>query len=316
MILSKRLKKNAKSILFGLSFLACANHSQSVNCARAENKLVCDNEKWEDNYVLDLVRYYEYMKNPHQVVADNDDNYRIYKTILNEAILMTQVRAYYHLSEGDYQTFMTALISEAQKSGLEYNEIDICAKLLQLSRISNEEKIAAILQNLNITSEEFERVASVCLAESGCDATRYIETYAVASVLLNRLADSSWRQLGNTVYTQAYAKGQFVVCTNGRANRFYGRKDLLGYQAVIDCLYIGGQLPMHGYTSFRSYSSPQSNRVNYIVSGNRFFNELSLEERNHRYSLEEEIQLVPMEEPYEVYYEEIAMNSLKKKRTL
>ena len=258
MILSKRLKKNAKSILFGLSFLACANHSQSVNCARAENKLVCDNEKWEDNYVLDLVRYYEYMKNPHQVVADNDDNYRIYKTILNEAILMTQVRAYYHLSEGDYQTFMTALISEAQKSGLEYNEIDICAKLLQLSRISNEEKIAAILQNLNITSEEFERVASVCLAESGCDATRY--------------------------------------------------------QAVIDCLYIGGQLPMHGYTSFRSYSSPQSNRVNYIVSGNRFFNELSLEERNHRYSLEEEIQLVPMEEPYEVYYEEIAMNSLKKKK--
>ena len=71
------------------------------------------------------------------------------------------------------------------------------------------------------------------------------------------------------------------------------RADLIGYQAFIDCLYLGGTLPMHGYCSFKAWSKSPEGRIAYVTGGNRFdlFDELTPEARARRYCLNDPIQL-------------------------
>ncbi len=113
---------------------------------------------------------------------------------------------------------------------------------------NNEEKIKWILDQYNLTEEEFKVVVAVTIAEA--KGLSYEDAYAVINVIYNRTICSRWineikrqtgEDAGTSLYEQVIAKGQFTVYYYGeRTYRYYLDIDIEeypGYQAVIDFLY-------------------------------------------------------------------------------
>lgn len=113
---------------------------------------------------------------------------------------------------------------------------------------NNEEKIKWILDQYNLTEEEFKVVVAVTIAEA--KGLSYEDAYAVINVIYNRTICSRWineikrqtgEDVGTSLYEQVIAKGQFSVYFYGeKTYRYYLDIDIEeypGYQAVIDFLY-------------------------------------------------------------------------------
>ena len=148
-------------------------------------------------------------------------------------------------------------------------------------------------EQIKINLDQLSRTSQVVLAEAAYDGKNYVDAFGVTNALNNREVSDSWSRSGQNVFEQAYARGQFSVIKNGRIQKFVNRADLIGYQAFIDCLYLGGTLPMHGYCSFKAWSKSPEGRIAYVTGGNRFdlFDELTPEARARRYCLNDPIQL-------------------------
>lgn len=228
---------------------------------------------------------------PTQVGIDSTDNVSVSNLSFEEQKAF--VLQHYQMSEVDYNTFVNAIILESLKSGSYLDQNIVTGMLYDMAMIPNEVKINHILATRGINLDQLSRTSQVVLAEAAYDGKNYVDAFGVTNALNNREVSDSWSRSGQNVFEQAYARGQFSVIKNGRIQKFVNRADLIGYQAFIDCLYLGGTLPMHGYCSFKAWSKSPEGRIAYVTGGNRFdlFDELTPEARARRYCLNDPIQL-------------------------
>lgn len=107
----------------------------------------------------------------------------------------------------------------------------------------------------------------------------YIDAYAVANVMYNRITSHKWvdwinhvKGNGDNLYTQATHYNQFVVYQNGLNKPYLGKLDNESYQAAIDMFYSGERI--HYYLQFRSSNTKVSNFTQFSENGNKFFDQM------------------------------------------
>lgn len=161
-------------------------------------------------------------------------------------------------------------------------------------RLENQDKIAYICERENLSYEEFNEFACVCIKEAKPFSGKiedyeavYIDAYAVANTFYNRVHSITWRNdtninnyegAGESLYGQITAKKQSSVYLNGDHEYLIDidKTGLPGYQAVIDMLYY--EVPMHNYLSFKSSDSDPEGKEQFVSGGNRYHNIMSLED--------------------------------------
>ena len=158
-----------------------------------------------------------------------------------------------------------------------YIEAEVTRVEPEEKELTNEEKIAYILEEYDLTMDQFNVIAAIILAEA--QANNYDGAYDIVNALYNRTWSKRWVgyieglmncDTGRNLYTQATALSQFEVYTNGGYLQFLNNSsDLVGYQAVIDMLY--SQESHHNFMSF--YADPNE------PNGTHFHDVLTDEDR-------------------------------------
>ncbi len=149
----------------------------------------------------------------------------------------------------------------------------------EVRELTWDEKIEIILDKFELSREQLDVCCAIACAEANGEGMNYEEAVNVICTAYNRIISAAWvNSLGDNLYGQMTAPGQFVVYENGNYLRFLGRIDLVGYQAVIDFLSNQCELKGHNYLSFRSNDS-NIDGEELVKGGNLYFNELSDEDR-------------------------------------
>ncbi len=145
--------------------------------------------------------------------------------------------------------------------------------------ISNEDKREIILQKYQLTSDEFDVLCAIVLAEA--EYNSYEDAYAVINTIYNRTKSNRWiksvnnkfgNNKGENLYYQAIAPRQFTVYEHGAYKKYLGDRKSIGYQAIIDFLYTEELL--HNYLSFRSHYIKVDGSETFSSKGNNYFNEI------------------------------------------
>lgn len=148
------------------------------------------------------------------------------------------------------------------------------------TEISNEEKIAIILEKYDLTLEELNVCAAISIAEACGEGMNYAEAQNVINTAYNRIISAKWVDyLGDNLYEQMTASGQFIVYESGAYKKYLGKTDLPGYQAVIDFLSNTSKLNAHNYLSFCANSGSFNGKVELVEGGNLYFDVLTEEDR-------------------------------------
>ncbi|MBP5684401.1 MAG: hypothetical protein J6X02_04010, partial [Bacilli bacterium] len=143
--------------------------------------------------------------------------------------------------------------------------------------VNVDERLSWILDNYNLTYDQFVVINAVVNAEAKADS--YDDAYAVISAIYNRITNPTWinyidsimgEGCGQNPYYQVICPGQFEVYETGRYLNFINDSYPDSDQAVIDMLY--SQYPMHGYCSFKSDDTYVEDGVQFVSGGNRFHN--------------------------------------------
>ena len=141
--------------------------------------------------------------------------------------------------------------------------------------ISNEDKREIILQKYQLTSDEFDVLCAIVLAEA--EYNSYEDAYAVINTIYNRTKSNRWiksvnnkfgNNKGENLYYQAIAPRQFTVYEHGSYKKYLGDRKSIGYQAIIDFLYTEELL--HNYLSFRSHYIKVDGSETFSSKGNNF----------------------------------------------
>lgn len=153
---------------------------------------------------------------------------------------------------------------------------------------TNEEKEQYILEKENLTKKQFDEVVCTVLGEA--KANSYDDAYGVINTMYNRKTSKTWvnyinyimgEGTGDSLYYQCIAPKQFTAYKGKYYREFLsdeeGRKELPGYQAVIDFLYEGEI--KHNFLSFLSAKYKNKNRTTLVEGGNCYFNEMTEEDR-------------------------------------
>lgn len=165
------------------------------------------------------------------------------------------------------RTFLELRVDENEKS-------DVIVKEYSL-----EEKIDFILNEYNLTIEQFKVIVGIVLAES--KANSYEDAYSVANTLYNRTISKIWTsyidtlygfECGTSLYYQAICPGQFVVYESGIYKQYMNSSDLIGFNALIDMFY--SKESIHNYLSFKAAGTNTEGKVQFVSGGNLYFNEL------------------------------------------
>lgn len=193
-------------------------------------------------------------------VENNTEN------VINDvAFLKESIVNYCHFNEADYQKFVGCIIQNLQSHGIEMDEQKVLNMWYQLSQVSNDEKLAFVLNYYGVSHPEFLRVAAACCAEAVTTGNNYIDTYAVANTVFNRANDAGYSRSGN-IYAQMVKPGQFEVFRRGMVDPLVGRTDLIGYQAVLDALY--SRITIHDFVNFCAPSSSKKGGAQFTSKGN------------------------------------------------
>lgn len=143
--------------------------------------------------------------------------------------------------------------------------------------VTKEDKINTILDNYNLTKEQFKILSAIVLTEA--ESNSYEDAYAVINTIYNRTHSKNWvksissrygKGKGNSLYYQAIAPNQFVVYEHGSYKRNLNNTKSIGYDAIIDFLYT--EEVMHDYLSFRSHNIKIKNSESFSKKGNNYFN--------------------------------------------
>jgi len=149
--------------------------------------------------------------------------------------------------------------------------------------LSNKEKVAYILEEYNLSQEQFDVLCAIVISEAWVDS--YEDAYAVINTIYNRTISKKWvdwidknvgENTGVNLYYQATFPDQFVVYQDGVYKRNMGRNDGPAYDAIIDFLMT--KELKHDYLAFRAnYCDVEG--FKFDEKGNIYFDVLEEEDR-------------------------------------
>lgn len=147
--------------------------------------------------------------------------------------------------------------------------------------LSIKEKKKVILEQYKLTEDMYQIIASVVASES--KANSYDDAYAVINTIYNRTLSKRWVNhinniygsgKGKNLYYQTIAPNQFTVYSSGSYKKYINNIPKTVEEAVINLLY--SEESLHNYLSFRSSSYKGANTVQYEKGGNKYFNEIAV----------------------------------------
>ncbi len=150
--------------------------------------------------------------------------------------------------------------------------------------LTNDDKIAIILEQDGLTLEQFDEIVATVYGEAA--ANSYEDAYAVINTFYNRTLSKKWvyevlkvtgEDNGNNIYQQITLVNQSSVYTSGLYKKYLGIKEGPIYQAVIDFLY--SLESMHDYLSFYASFGDISNSEQFVEKGNLYYSELEESDR-------------------------------------
>jgi len=150
--------------------------------------------------------------------------------------------------------------------------------------LSKKDKINNILDNYDLTQEQFDIICAIVMAEAKSES--YVDGYAVINCMYNRCVSKLWNDYisnlygdnaGSDLYMQATASGQFVVYEEGLYEKFLGVKEGQVIDAVID--FLTTKNIMHYYLSYRSADTSLDEYEQFTPNGNKFFDYMLEEDR-------------------------------------
>lgn len=230
----------------------------------------------------------EVIEEPVYVPIDNfpilNNEYSLYENIVSNPEIVEEVKneeqqkihnyilEHYNLTDAEFYTMADGMIALGGENGYSnYESLEFF--FYDLAQISNEEKLNYILENYQLTYEEFQVVSACMLAEAKGDNTCYIDAYAVSNTLYNRIISNSWSNVfSNSLYHQVLGKYQFSVVDDGRYIDYLNVDSGIGYQAILDLFY--SQVRMHNYLQFVAHEEVANDKVQFVEKGNRYHNQL------------------------------------------
>ena len=150
--------------------------------------------------------------------------------------------------------------------------------------LSLDDKINIILEDYNLTLEEFDVLCAIAMTEAKTNS--YEDTYAVINTIYNRISSKTWVvyisslwgiDVGGSLYYQAITSGQFVVYENGRYVMNLGIREGDSFQAVIDFLLT--KEIKHNYLSFKTSDTDLDEYELFVIGGNKYHNPMLEEDR-------------------------------------
>ena len=147
--------------------------------------------------------------------------------------------------------------------------------------LSYSEKKKIVLEKYNLTENMYQVLASVVASES--KANSYNDAYAVINTIYNRTMSKRWVNhinnvygsgKGKNLYYQVIAPNQFTVYSSGSYKKYMNNIPKTVEEAIIDLLYT--EETLHNYLSFRSSNYQGANTVQYDEGGNKYFNEIAV----------------------------------------
>lgn len=181
-----------------------------------------------------------------------------------------------------YVVIMLSVLPVPNREVVKYSYISLDS--YKTIAITTEDKINYILDNYNLTNEQFKVVVAIVLSEA--EGNSYEDAYAVINTIYNRTHSKNWvrsvnkyfgQGKGNSLYYQAISPNQFTVYRSGAYKKHLNNTKSVGYQAIIDFLYT--EKVMHNYLSFRSHSIKVSGSETFSTKGNNYFNVMKEENR-------------------------------------
>lgn len=252
------------AILFTLAITSITSGRASANSIenspRIESTLKKDNSKRNtileeqiENYLkteyTSLTNLYQQkIKEVNQYfeeqIADTRNmvgDFLLNKTELKEEEILPDVLNYYCMSEQDYNSLANQIIEASKKYDIHWNSREEITKMFYMSStISNEKKLAVVLDAYQISYNEFMVYSGVVSAESkkimvnGVSVPCYVDATAVATNINGRANSKKWS--GGTVYSQVSRRGQYEVFDKN-LYRKYINDTSTGYQAALDVMY-------------------------------------------------------------------------------
>lgn len=147
---------------------------------------------------------------------------------------------------------------------LSYNDYGFPVVKLNLNEkitISNEEKIAQILEYWDLTMEQFNIIKATCRHEGG---PKYFDGFTIINNVYNRTISKRWSPNENqrNLFYQITRSGQYNSYLKGYYKQFLDLtpEECPAVQAVIDFLYVATlekPVIMHNYLSFSQGSGHQ-----------------------------------------------------------
>jgi len=162
--------------------------------------------------------------------------------------------------------------------------VDNTIKSIEDDELSKKDKINNILDNYDLTQEQFDIICAIVMAEAKSES--YVDGYAVINCMYNRCVSKLWNDYisnlygdnaGSDLYMQATASGQFVVYEEGLYEKFLGVKEGQVIDAVID--FLTTKNIMHYYLSYRSADTSLDEYEQFTPNGNKFFDYMLEEDR-------------------------------------
>ena len=221
----------------------------------------------------------------NEMVIENDENLKGFDSsfVVNDTLISKPVP----------ETDENIIINEDIISGpIEVNKDDIIVKPVDLikeeviepAKLSVDNKIEIILENYNLTMEEFDVLCAIVMTEA--KANSYEDAYAVINTMYNRITNKVWvdyisdvwgRDVGRSLYYQAITTGQFVVYENGMYLRNIGVREGDSFQAILDFLLTKDI--KHNYLSFKSSDTNLETYEQFVIGGNKYHDPMMEEDR-------------------------------------
>lgn len=195
-----------------------------------------------------------------------------------EEMIHTFMMEHYGLSQEDYDALVFNIMETSQKRETGYTDaVSIETLFYDMASVSNEEKLATILEKYQLSYDEFSLLSACVIAEAKGWGTSYADAYATINCVYNRTKSEMCIKNfgGESLYGQITAPWQFEVYYKDLYQQFLGEQNCLGFQAILDFLYF--EVPMHDYINFVAHDPERAgadNKMQFVSRGNRFYNEL------------------------------------------
>ena len=186
--------------------------------------------------------------------------------------------------------FLSEFIPTMLEYGKTYTLDDMADIFFEVANMPLDSKIQQVKMAFDLDDEKLDAIAATLVAEGVGWGNKYIDVYAATTTALNHLQFPIWvnsisnvrgTELGHNIYGHTCYTSQFNAYMSNNYYTFLGNRDLTGFRAVVDALYINYTygIVLHNYCQFRGAWIDMPNAKIYESGGNKYIDALKAKDR-------------------------------------